>query len=1200
MKCVVGIILIKWPLHVVKFWLLCCVLFCATYTQAGTSVSLYESFAGNVSFEMTGGSFRTTQNDVSACTFGTSSSNPLSTLPINADIKKAYLYWAASGQNASYIDSSVTLNGQTAIASRTYTEFTGTFYFYSAVADVTSQVKTSRNANYTVANMDIFSSQAHCQNQTALGGWALAVIFEDDAEDFRVLNLYEGFSYFQQNFTTSSLTLTPANFTVPANPNGRHAHITWEGDDDLDGGGEDLTFNNNPLFDGNGTNDRFNQFDSYSNVEGGLTTYGVDIDIYDISAYLVEGGTSVTTTYSAGQDGVLLSAEIISVSNIPVADLSVTTSNPTGWLQGSTVTKKFTITNSGPNEVPAQSTRFTTTLPSQLTFSGTQGNSDWNCTQSGQQLSCIYQPKLRSGWSDYLDLTFDVASGTAGQTATWDVVVDHDLSPYDIFDNHAPNDSFTVSAPIVATEVVDLSASSKTYSNLSGDSILAGDTLEYTITIDDTSSLATSGIQLYDDLPANISGFTITALPAGAVSNSSGSGGANGTGYLDIQNISVPSNGTAQVIFEVTVDANAQDGDSLQNTADLSYNGNDWIVDTGEITVVEPNLTPSTIELSDIDGGLFVGGDVIDVVITLDDLNDLDINNLQVTGDFPAYVTGVNIVSIPNGAVDTSTSSGGSNGTGALNISNINIAPGDTQTIQLQFSTDPNTPEGTVFDFSNVLTLGSSDLTIDSNELTVQESYTPTSGNKQLYIDTTSSLSRTQPADGTTDINPEAERSWSLTPLLQSDLTFNLTDIAIEMKVEGNRNNFTLATITYTLTDTDGNLLASQVLNNVSIRSGRIDDVSTTLDKNPALADEYTVAAGKGLVLTIRNDGYNNSNASNRRITLHILDGTDNSKLADGYSALIINATTVINVDNIEVWSAAYADGNSDFIDDSGATLITQSQPDTELSVRATVSDPFGAFDITNAAVTIEKNDGSFYDFSGSNTATMTAIDDPSDDTTTGSKVFEMPFTLQETGEIINGWTVTVSADEGVEGDVSHTGVVGFTVLPFQPSIEINKSVDVTYDPVLGFKSAGNKPKAIPGAELLYSVNVVNTGRGKSDDGSLILQDTIPANSELFIGNLSCLNRGPGTGTGPICYEDGNSPNESNLTYNFVDLDSSTDHISFSQDGFDFSYEPVDSGDGYDPTVRYIRIFPSGEFKESDKNNTYSPEFTFSYQIKLN
>ncbi len=135
-----------------------------------------------------------------------------------------------------------------------------------------------------------------------------------------------------------------------------------------------------------------------------------------------------------------------------------------------------------------------------MTFSGIQGNSDWSCTQTGQNLSCIYKPKLRSGWSDYLDITFDVANAV-DPSVTVLASVNHVNAPYEIFDNQAGNDFYTFTTSIESVAVVDLSASNKTYTDVSGDLLLAEDTLRYTITIDDASDLAVNGITVTDDLP---------------------------------------------------------------------------------------------------------------------------------------------------------------------------------------------------------------------------------------------------------------------------------------------------------------------------------------------------------------------------------------------------------------------------------------------------------------------------------------------------------------------------------------------------------------------------------------------------------------------------------------------------------------------------------------------------------------------------
>ena len=1158
-----------------------------TNSFAGTTVALRESYAGNLSYALTGGSFRTAQNNVNACSTSSSSSNPLSSIPISATIKKAYLYWAASGDGTN-TDNQVTLNGATITADRMYTEDTGTWDFFNGVADITNLVKTYRNTTYTVSGLSIYSTPSHCSTQVLLGGWAILVIYEADTLPFHILNLYEGFEYFRYR----SFTLTPNNFKLPANPSGKHAHITWEGDDTLGTDGEYLSFQGTQLVDSG--NPSGNQFNSYSNVEGGLTTYGVDIDEYDVSSLLSEGLEQVSTTYSAGQDGVLLTAEVISVSNIPVADLAVTTSNSTGWMQGSTVTKKFTVSNNGPNDVPAQSVRFTTTLPSQLSFNGTQGDSDWICSQIGQQLTCTYQPKLRSGWSDYLDLKLDVATGTAGQTVNWSVAVDHDTAPYDIFDNHAENDSYTLNVPIGAVPVVDLSASSKTPNNLNGDLLLAGDTLQYVITIDDASDLATSGIRLYDDLPANISGYTITSLPTNAVSNSTTSGGANGTGYLDIQNINLAAGAVEQVVLEVYVNSNAPEGASLQNTATLSYNSNNWIVDTGDITVVEPDLSDSSKTASDDNGGLLLPGETVTYTITIDENNNLELPGIQVLDHLPANIASFTVSQMPSGAQNFSQTNAGNNGTGLIDIRNINLAAGATATIEIKAVIADDASDQVSVQNTASLFLNSRSWDVVSNPLFVTLSNsTPASGNKPLYL-VNNNLTRNLPATDTSRSFFHGETlTWSITPVLQKELIISSGNSRLNLAVEGHRTGSVQTQFTAQLFYNDNNGSGNVTIDTATIGYGnyRINTLYN-LNTDFNLANDVTVPAGSTVYLSILNTSSNGNNNQYSDIDVHTLNGSF-------YSAVNLNTSTVINVDSIQVWDQTYGDPTGT----GEGVLLANSFADTTIYIRAKISDPFGAFDISKATIAVQKKDGSSYDFSGlANTNEMTQVDTTADDTSTSVKIYEIPLTLLEENESIGWWQIAITGYEGLEvapDQITHERTTSFYIKPFLPNITLDKSIEVINDPINGLLSDGNKPKAIPGAELQYTIHAINTGRGASDNNSITLQDEIAANAELYIGDITCLNRGPGTGNGPICFEDGNTPNESQLSYDFSGLGAANDSVYFSQDGADFTYEPVDSGDGYDPSVRYIRIKPSGIYKKAKKDGSETPEFKFSYQIRL-
>lgn len=1176
----------------------------SVHVFAGEPVELRESYAGNLSFALTGGSMLDGNNcndNISTRT----SNETMSSIPNSANITAAWLYWAGSynpstgsGQNTP--DTTVTFStptgSHTVTDSSPYTTAWGEDTsdpadpdeaYFNGRADVTSYVSGNGNGNYSVSNLSVHTGNPHCNFNTIIAGWALILVYEDDGEPFRVVNIFDGFQYYYG----SALVLTPDNFTVSSNPSGKHAHITWEGDANNSGNrngfSESLQFQGIDLTDAN--NPANNQFNSYSNSLG-ATTRGLDIDEYQIdSSYINPGETSATTLYSTGGDMVFLTSEVFSITNIPVADLSVTTSTPSGWLQGSTANKQFTITNNGPNDIPINSVQFSAPLPSGvLDLTANQGSLDWDCSIASNTLTCLYKPKLRSGWSAYLDVEF-IINGNTSDNADFTVSVNHNNAPYDIFDNQAINDAFTVSAPITGTASVDLSSSTKTYTDVSGDLLLAGDTLRYTITIDDANDLPVNGISVTDDLPPNIISATLISSPPGSTNSTSSSGGANGTGFINISNINLAAGETAEVVFDVVIDTNAVEGASLRNVANISDGSTNWQVDTGPITltVIKPDLSPSQIEAYDKNGGLLESGDTITVQITLDDLYDTDITTLQTTLAIPALIDSFTVINPHTGSDLSST---------FIDIQNISFSGSETPILEFDFVMDPAATDGTTFDFSAELTIGSDVWVLTAPTLTVVNSQPAASGNKPLYL-VNNDLVRTRPSVDAASPrfigNQDPILEWAILPSLASSLTIASGDFPIELAIEGNQtvnNNETELVIELYYDENQGagrQLMASGSFPRVRYDNNQFYDMSLNLN----LPADITMAAGSSIFLTLDNITYNRNqgtvrpnNNQNHRVYIHHFNGSF-------YSAVTLNATTVINVENIQVFSAPFNDTNSDFVDDSGATVISQSQMDTTLSVRADISDPFGAFDISNATVSITKADSSAL----LTNSIMAAIDDPSDDNSTASKTFEQTFTLAEDSEPLGDWVISVTGFEGLEGDVEHTQVNTFRVIPFQPNINLNKTVTVVNDPINGISN----PKAIPGAELKYNIQAINTGRGFADDGSVSIQDEIATDAELFIGNLTCIGRGPGSGAGPVCFKDGTTPNESGLTYDFNAINDLIDNVQFSQDGIDFTYEPVNGGDDYDDTIRFIRITPIGNLSASDKAVSFEPQFNFEYQIRL-
>ena len=152
------------------------------------------------------------------------------------------------------------------------------------------------------------------------------------------------------------------------------------------------------------------------------------------------------------------------------------------------------------------------------------------------------------------------------------------------------------------------------------------------------------------------------------------------------------------------------------------------------------------------------------------------------------------------------------------------------------------------------------------------------------------------------------------------------------------------------------------------------------------------------------------------------------------------------------------------------------------------------------------------------------------------------------------------------------------------PSISVSKTVSTESDPISGTLN----PKAIPGAEMLYTISVSNSGNGSPDTGTFMISDNLDNNASLFVGDLD------GSGS-PILFIDGNGVNGSGLSFVFTSLGSGTDDIVFL-DSFNNPITPVSTG-GYDANVRAIQITPSGTFNAAFPGST--PSFSIQFRVRV-
>jgi uncharacterized repeat protein (TIGR01451 family) len=199
--------------------------------------------------------------------------------------------------------------------------------------------------------------------------------------------------------------------------------------------------------------------------------------------------------------------------------------------------------------------------------------------------------------------------------------------------------------------------------------------------------------------------------------------------------------------------------------------------------------------------------------------------------------------------------------------------------------------------------------------------------------------------------------------------------------------------------------------------------------------------------------------------------------------------------------------------------------------------------------------------------------------------------TLNVKATIVSAVTVVTNTagnpglDQADPVSANDSDSVDITINP-APDILTLKSVQTLSDPA----NDTSNPKAIPGAVVQYTITSTNSGFGAADTDSVTVTDSIPANTEMFVGDIS------GAGSGPLAFSDGSTP--SALAYSFVALGNTADDIEFSNDGGGtYNYTPVPGADGYDSNVTHFRGLTSGAFAASDGIN--NPGFSFQFRVRV-
>ena len=324
------------------FWLL-------SITCFGQDVALWQQFNGRYDFTVVGNTLNPLENNpYTFCNIFNTSSESLSLQPSD-EVEKAFIYWSGSGTG----DFQIKLNGQVVNSERNFPIFKNNLDYFSAYADITSIVKTFGNGLYTVSELDLQSfisnNPGYCQNRTNFGGWAILIIYKNDALPRNQLNVYDGLQAVSQ--AANTLTLTLNNLNVVDNAGAKLGFIAWEGDSTLANeetfkfNGFDLTNDLNPL------NNAFNSTNSFT---GSDQLYNMDLDVYDIEDFVQIGNPTAIIELTSLQDFVMITT-VISKLNNQLPDATITFEVPEIECNSRNLTVNYTVSNfDSTDDLPAE------------------------------------------------------------------------------------------------------------------------------------------------------------------------------------------------------------------------------------------------------------------------------------------------------------------------------------------------------------------------------------------------------------------------------------------------------------------------------------------------------------------------------------------------------------------------------------------------------------------------------------------------------------------------------------------------------------------------------------------------------------------------------------------------------------------------------------------------------------------------------
>jgi|GEM_PF-1382238 len=326
----------------------------------------------------------------------------------------------------------------------------------------------------------------------------------------------------------------------------------------------------------------------------------------------------------------------------------------------------------------------------------------------------------------------------------------------------------------------------------------------------------------------------------------------------------------------------------------------------------------------------------------------------------------------------------------------------------------------------------------------------------------------------------------------------------------------------------------------------------------------------------------------------------DNGSTSNTFTQNSIYANTRIGIDLLSTAQGAapaapYYTQNDDGDADTGANGLLNFPQISNITISGGNTTITGIAPV-GASIEFFISDSDASGFGEGQTYLVTKIEGSGDDTAAGTgtsivtcgagavavTMNNFSFTFATPGGVSNGTSITSTATLAANTSEFSCNALATVIAP---SLVFLKTVALVSDPV---NDTAN-PKNIPGAVVDYTLRVTNTGSGTTTADSIVITDPIPANTDLFVGDL-----GAAPAASPVAFINSTTP-PSGISFSFISLASTTDDVGFFSDaGCTVAITPTPP---YDSTVRCIRLNPKGTMAGASGGN--NPFFDLRFRVSV-